>query len=92
LPVIATRHAGIPDVVVEGETGFLVDEGDVQGMAKYMIRLVDDPDLAGRLGSNAQTRVRANFSAEKRLKNLWSNIEACIENRGGRKPEFGMYN
>ena len=92
LPVIATRHAGIPDVVVEGETGFLVDEGDVQGMGKHMLRLVDDPQLAGQLGSNAQTRVRANFSAEKRLENLWSIIEACIAKRGGRKREFDMYN
>jgi len=79
LPVIATRHAGIPDVVVEGETGFLVDEGDVPGMAKHMLRLVDDPGLAGRMGSNAQNNIRLNFSQEQSLKKLWNIIEACIK-------------
>src|SRR5258707_11809281 len=34
LPVISTRHAGIPDVVVDGETGLLVEERDVEGMAQ----------------------------------------------------------
>ena len=39
LPIVATRHAGIPDVVIQGETGFLVDEHDVDGMAQRMLRL-----------------------------------------------------
>jgi colanic acid/amylovoran biosynthesis glycosyltransferase len=39
LPVIATRHAGIPDVVLHNETGFLVEEGDIQGMSEYMLIL-----------------------------------------------------
>ena len=65
LPVIATRHAGIPDVVLDGETGLLCDEFDVAGMAAHMIRLVKEPELAARLGRAARERVTANFSAEK---------------------------
>ena len=43
LPVVATRHAGIPEVVVDGSTGLLVDEGDVAGMAEAMLLLLRDP-------------------------------------------------
>ena len=53
LPVISTRHKGIVDAVVDGETGLLVDEHDVQGMADAMVRLVDSPELAATLDPRA---------------------------------------
>ena len=46
LPVMATRHSGIPDLVLDGETGFLVQEQDFEGMAIAMKRLPSDPVLA----------------------------------------------
>jgi glycosyltransferase involved in cell wall biosynthesis len=70
LPVIATRHAGIPDVVIDGQTGLLTDEFDLSGMAQHMIRLAKDPDLAGRLGQCARQRVTAHFSSEKAIGQL----------------------
>jgi colanic acid/amylovoran biosynthesis glycosyltransferase len=80
LPVISTRHAGIPDVVVDGETGFLVEERDVKGMAERMIRLATQPDLAAAMGAAAQWRVREHFSIERSLGELWRIIESCIAN------------
>ncbi|MCB0767546.1 MAG: glycosyltransferase [Flavobacteriales bacterium] len=50
VPVVATRHAGIADVVVDGERGLLCEERDVEAMARNMIALVDDPDRALRMG------------------------------------------
>ena len=50
LPVVSTRHAGIPEAVSEGETGFLVDEGDSKAMAERLLLLARDPDLRCRLG------------------------------------------
>lgn len=82
LPVVATRHAGIKDVVVEGETGLLVNEGDVQGMAEHMIRLADDPALAGELGRAGRERILAEFSLEKTIVNLWRIIEQVIDQSG----------
>jgi len=79
LPVVATRHAGIPEVVIHGETGLLVDEGDVSGMAEYMIQLSRDPALAARLGKAARERVCAEFTMEKSIRNLWRIIETAIE-------------
>jgi colanic acid/amylovoran biosynthesis glycosyltransferase len=64
LPVVSTRHAGIPEGVVEGETGFLVDEYDVGGMAEHMIRLAEDPRLAARLGQAARALMERQFSME----------------------------
>ncbi len=67
LPVVATRHAGIPEVVIDGTTGFLVDEGDVQGMADAMAQLVRDPQLAAKLGAAGQERMSAHFTVDHHL-------------------------
>ena len=84
LPVVSTRHAGIPDVVIEGETGFLVDEGDASGMADHMIQLAEQPELARSMGGVARKHIRANFSKEHRINNLRNIIESCIETGPGR--------
>jgi colanic acid/amylovoran biosynthesis glycosyltransferase len=78
LPVVSTRHAGIPDAVAEGETGFLVDEHDVAGMASHMLRVARDPALAGQLGRAAQRRIQASFSRDRSLSRLWTIIESSI--------------
>jgi glycosyltransferase involved in cell wall biosynthesis len=78
LPVVSTRHAGIPDVVVEGATGFLVDEGDVEGMAKHMLRIAEDRALAARLGQAGRKRIADHFSLEGTISALWEVIEACM--------------
>ncbi len=70
LPVVSTYHAGIPDVVLDGETGLLVEEGDVEGMARRMVQLAKDPALAARLGAAARERVRSNFVQEDQLARL----------------------
>jgi glycosyltransferase involved in cell wall biosynthesis len=78
LPVVSTRHAGIPEVVVEEETGLLVDEGDVDGMAEHMTRMIREPHVAGRLGRAGRERVSAHFSMERSLSQLWDAISNCI--------------
>lgn len=50
IPVVATRHSGIVTQVIEGETGYIVEEGDVEGMAAGMARLLADPAAAARMG------------------------------------------
>lgn len=81
LPVVATRHAGIPDVVVEGETGLLVEERDVRGMAERMLSLARAPELASRLGREARRHAAENFSMERSDARLWSIIESCVARR-----------
>ncbi len=70
LPIISTRHAGIKDAVVHKKTGFLVEEGDWQGMAQYMIQLAKDPMLAGKMGRAARHHMEENYSKKKRVERL----------------------
>jgi glycosyltransferase involved in cell wall biosynthesis len=83
LPVIATRHAGIADVVVDGETGILVDERDVDGMARAILALARDPALAGALGRRARAHVAAHFSLDASIARLWEAIEAARRRAAG---------
>jgi len=55
-PVIATKPGGQTDMVVDGETGFLVDRGDVAGLATAMQLLIGDPGLRMRLGDAGRRR------------------------------------
>ena len=78
LPVVATRHAGIPEVVVDGETGFLVEERDLEGMARQMARLVLEPGLAAELGRAGRRRMQESFSIDSRIARLWEIIRASV--------------
>lgn len=70
LPVVATRHMGIKDVVIDGETGHLTDEQDVAAMADGMIQLANAPEEARRLGEAGRRRVKCQFSASGQLAKL----------------------
>jgi glycosyltransferase involved in cell wall biosynthesis len=88
LAVVSTRHAGIPDVVIDGQTGLLVDERDAAGMAEGIASLIADPALAGRMGRAAREHISAEFAIERRLSQLWSIIEAAIAGRPMRPATF----
>lgn len=64
LPVVSTRHAGIPEAVTEGLTGYLVEEGDSKGMAERIVTLASDPELRERMGQAGWLRARDRFSWE----------------------------
>jgi glycosyltransferase involved in cell wall biosynthesis len=62
LPVVATAVGGIVELVDDGVTGFLVEPGDVDGMAAAIRRLVADPSLRMELGEGGRSRVADEFS------------------------------
>ncbi len=62
LPVVATAHKGIADVVVDGETGLLVPEEDVSGMAEKILWVLGDDDVAVEMGRAAHHRINEHFS------------------------------
>jgi glycosyltransferase involved in cell wall biosynthesis len=61
-PVVVSRIGGVPEVVVDGETGFLVDPGDVEALYDRITMLLSDRRLARRLGDNARAALTERFT------------------------------
>ena len=81
LPVVSTIHAGIPDVVQEGITGFLVAEGDVKGMSESMAVLAKDSELAATIGESASYRARSRFTVNHHLDQISGLIRSISRSR-----------
>lgn len=64
LPVVATKVGGIPEVVIQGETGLLVPPRRPSALAKSILKLYNDRTLASRLGERGYEVVHQKFSAE----------------------------
>jgi L-malate glycosyltransferase len=64
-PVVAFRVGGIPEVVVDGENGFLHPFGEVGAAARSIARLADSPDLAQQLGVRGRQRAEEYFTADR---------------------------
>jgi glycosyltransferase involved in cell wall biosynthesis len=78
-PVIATRVGGLPDLIAEGETGLLVPPGDPGGLAVAVLRLLQDPEAACRMGQRARAMVRERFSVHRliaAMENLYHQLLA----------------
>ena len=61
-PVIGTKTGGIPEAIVDGKTGILIDENDADALASAISRLLDNPSLATRLGIQGMQRVVEQFT------------------------------
>jgi glycosyltransferase involved in cell wall biosynthesis len=62
LPVVATNVGAIPDIVRDGESGYLVEPGDVQGIANALITLISDPEKCRAFGEKGYQLVQGNYS------------------------------
>jgi len=65
VPVVASRVGGLPEVVVDEETGLLVAAGDEEAIARAVARLLDDPVLARTLAAAGARRVEERFAVER---------------------------
>lgn len=70
LSVVSTRHGGIKDSVVHEQTGLLVEEYDLDGMARCMTTLARDPQLAGQFGAAGRKRMIQVYRIEDSLERL----------------------
>lgn len=62
LPIVATRVGAIPDFVEEGRNGWLVEPGDVQGIAKALIKLIDSPQTSRKFGEHSFQLAKERYS------------------------------
>jgi N-acetyl-alpha-D-glucosaminyl L-malate synthase BshA len=79
VPVIATRIGGIPEVVSEGETGYLSDVGDVQKMSEDTLRLVNDEELSRAFGEKGRELAIQRYGSDKIIPQYISFYEQVLE-------------
>jgi colanic acid/amylovoran biosynthesis glycosyltransferase len=70
LPVVSTRIGGIPEMVVENETGFLVQPEDAAALADAIEKVINDHSLGKKLGQTGYERAQKLFSIEKNVREL----------------------
>jgi colanic acid/amylovoran biosynthesis glycosyltransferase len=70
LPIIATRHGGIPEAVTENLNGFLSDERDIKSLGRSMVALANSPELYARFSAAARLAVAENFDQKVTVREL----------------------
>ena len=70
LPIVSTLHAGIPEAVIQGETGILVQENDFKAMGKALISLAQDPDRRLEMGQSARKHMLENYEINTQSEKL----------------------
>lgn len=78
LPIVSTFHAGIPKVVLNEQTGFLVAENDTEAMAGKIIQLLENIELAKEFGNKGRQYVKENFTLEKHINVISKCINAAV--------------
>jgi glycosyltransferase involved in cell wall biosynthesis len=85
-PVVATRVGGVPDVVRDGEDGFLVDAGATDDLAERLSRLAADPDLRERLGAAGRARVVPRYAVDRLVDDIDRLYRSLLLAAGMRPP------
>lgn len=76
-PVVAYGGGGVPEMVIDGDTGLLCTQGDVDGLSSAMGRLTVDGELRQRMGAAGARRARELFSVERHLDRMEAVLEAA---------------
>ena len=79
LPVIATQVGGVSELVIDGETGFIVPPGDTEALRRRIEDLASDPDLRARFGAAGRTRVEDEFRSSTEGARLATLFQASAE-------------
>jgi colanic acid/amylovoran biosynthesis glycosyltransferase len=87
LPVVATRHGGIPEAVEDSRNGFLVNEEDHVGLANALEQITRSPDLLRKMGLRARRTIVDSFAQEAQIDQLESFYEEAINMNGAAEPE-----
>ena len=67
IPIVSTSVDGVPEIVVDGQTGFLCEIANVEGLAEKTMELMKNSELRKRFSSAARERIEEKFSFDKRL-------------------------
>jgi hypothetical protein len=89
LPVVSTVHAGIPELVVDGESGFLVPERDVDLLAERITFLCDHPEIWPQMSHAARRKVETEFDIGRLSMDLVTLYAATIKQHSEHAPTSG---
>ena len=81
VPVVATQIAGVPELVEDGISGFLVPPGDAQSLAERIVPLLGDPALRQRFGKAGRAEVEAEFNITAESQRLVKILTGALEGR-----------
>jgi len=76
---ISTAISAIPELIIDGETGLLVEQNDAAGLALALQKLIIDPALRQRMGSAGHQRVRTHFSCEQGIERLATWLQKSVQ-------------
>ena len=78
LPVVSTRHSGIPELVEAGYSGFLVEERDVPALAECLCVLLDHPEMWSGFGRAGRERVEEAFDIHRLNDDLSRHLDSIV--------------
>jgi colanic acid/amylovoran biosynthesis glycosyltransferase len=78
IPVIGTSHGGIPEIVEDGETGFLVPERDAEALGAWLRAILRSPELGRRLGTAARRKMEREYDIKRQVSDLEAIYDAAI--------------
>jgi glycosyltransferase involved in cell wall biosynthesis len=82
LPIVSSVHAGIPEAVIHGETGFLAAERDSAALASHILQLLKDEMLWQRFSTQSRERARSVFNLQKQARALENIYEVVLKGDG----------
>lgn len=83
LPVIATNIGALPEIVKNGEHGYIIEPDDTDQLHAALVKLIKNPEMRQQMGKNGVERVSKMFNAERNARRV---IELCKEIIQGKKP------
>lgn len=81
LPVVSTKHSGIPEIIIDGETGFLVEEQRTEKMTEELNKLINNPELRIKIGKNARAHVQKHYTRKHEIDQLEELFTSLTINR-----------
>jgi glycosyltransferase involved in cell wall biosynthesis len=81
-PVVGTRVGGIPDLIEEGVNGYLVSPGNEEELASGLLKILNDKNLAAKMGEAGRKKMTDRFSAETMVRSIEKVYLELLEKKG----------